>query len=469
MSESKYEAQRKALMYKPQNGYDVISDGDKQEMSAYCRRYMDFLDAAKTEREAVRETIRQAEQAGFVAYQPGMALTPGTKVYQENHGKAINLAVIGKRSLAEGSRIAAAHIDNPRLDLKPNPLYEDDQMAFFKTHYYGGIKKYQWTTVPMALHGVVVKRDGTVVDICIGEKDDDPVFIVTDLLVHLAEAQMKKPLATGVTGENLNVLVGSIPLPEEGSDAVKLAILIYLNETYGITEEDLLSAELIMVPAAKARELGFDRSLIAAFGHDDRSCSFAALDAMLALEEIPEYTAVCCLADKEEIGSMGISGMESQAFEYFMDCLCSAQGVKLMECFRNSQCLSADVTNAFDPTYPEVCDKQNNAHINGGVCFMKYTGSRGKSGSSDAPAEFVAKIRRLCAEGEVVWQTGELGKVDAGGGGTVAQYMANRNILTLDTGVPVLSMHAPVEVVSKLDCYMTRKAMKVFYQDQGLS
>jgi aspartyl aminopeptidase len=467
MSESKYEAQRKALLYKQKNGYTVISDADKAQMNAYARRYMDFLDAAKTEREAVKETIRQAQAAGFVAYTPGMPMTPGTKVYQTVHGKAINLAIIGKESLAEGTRIAAAHIDNPRLDLKPNPLYEEDQLAFFQTHYYGGIKKYQWTTVPMAIHGVVVKQDGTVVEISVGEKDRDPVFIVTDLLIHLAEAQMKKPLATGVTGENLNVLVGSVPLPEdEGGDSVKLAILMYLNETYGITEEDFLSAELIVVPAAHARELGFDRSMIAAYGHDDRSCSFAALDALLSLDEVPEYTAVCCLADKEEIGSMGISGMESQAFEYFMDCLCSAQNVKLLECFKNSQCLSADVTNAYDPTYPEVCDKQNNAHLNGGVCFMKYTGSRGKSGSSDAPAEFVAKIRRLCAQGEVVWQTGELGKVDAGGGGTVAQYMANRNILTLDTGVPVLSMHAPIEVVSKLDCYMTQKAMRVFYQDR---
>ena len=467
MSENKYEAQREALLYKPKNGYAVISEADKAAMDAYARRYMAFLDAAKTEREAVREAIAQAEAQGFVPYTPGMAMTPGTKVYQTVCGKAINLAVIGKKPLSQGTRIAAAHIDNPRLDLKPNPLYEDDQMAFFQTHYYGGIKKYQWTTVPMAIHGVVVKQDGTVVEISVGEKDDDPVFIVTDLLVHLAEAQMKKPLASGITGENLNLLVGSVPLPEdEGSDSVKLAVLMYLHDTYGITEEDFLSAELSIVPAAKARELGFDRSMIAAFGHDDRSCSFAALDALLSLTEIPEYTAVCCLADKEEIGSMGISGMESQAFEYFMDCLCDGQDGKLMECFKNSQCLSADVTNAFDPTYPEVSDKANNAHLNYGVCFMKYTGARGKSGSSDAPAEFVAKIRRLCKTGDVVWQMGELGKVDAGGGGTVAQYMANRNILTLDTGVPVLSMHAPIEVVSKLDCYMTSKAMRVFYQDR---
>ena len=466
MSE-KYEEERKNLLYKNSNGYTVISEAERAEMEAYAKRYIAFLNAAKTEREAVRETIRQAEEKGFKPYTAGMALEPGTRVYNAVCGKAVNLAVIGRKPLSEGTRITAAHIDNPRLDLKPNPLYEEDQMAFFQTHYYGGIKKYQWTTVPMAIHGVVVKQDGTVVEICVGEKDNDPVFIVTDLLIHLSEAQMKKPLATGVTGENLNVLVGSVPLPEdEGGDSVKLAVLMFLNEQYGIKEEDFLSAELIMVPAAKARELGFDRSMIAAFGHDDRSCSFAALDAMLAMEDVPEYTAVCCLADKEEIGSMGISGMQSEAFEWFIEQLCVSQGTTLRECFAHSQCLSADVTNAFDPTYPDVCDKQNNAHINCGVCFCKYTGARGKSGSSDAPAEFVAKIRRLCNEGGVVWQMGELGKVDAGGGGTVAQYMANRNILTLDTGVPVLSMHAPIEVVSKMDCYMTRKAMKVFFEDK---
>ena len=466
MSE-KYEDLRKELLYRNENGYNVISGEDRTEMEAYAKRYIAFLNAAKTEREAVTEAVRQAQAAGFKPYTTGMALKPGDRIYQTVCGKAINLAVIGKKPLSEGTRISAAHIDNPRLDLKPNPLYEEDQMAFFQTHYYGGVKKYQWTTVPMAIHGVVVKRDGTVVEICVGEKDDDPVFIVTDLLIHLSEAQMKKPLATGVTGENLNVLVGSVPLPEdEGGDSVKLAVLKFLHEQYGIREEDFLSAELIMVPAAKARELGFDRSMIAAFGHDDRSCSFAALDAMLALEGTPEHTAVCCLTDKEEIGSMGISGMQSEAFEYFIERLCAAQGVTLRECFAHSECLSADVTNAHDPTYPEVSDKANNGHINCGVCFAKYTGSRGKSGSSDAPAEFVAKIRRLCNENGVVWQMGELGKVDAGGGGTVAQFMANRNILTLDTGVPVLSMHAPIEVVSKLDCYMTRKAMKVFYEDR---
>ena len=467
MNEKEYKELRERLTYAPKNGYDRLSAQDKTQMEDYCQRYMAFLDAAKTEREAVHEAVRQAEAAGFAAYTEGMDLKPGTKVYCVNNAKALNLAVIGRKPLAEGTRITAAHIDNPRLDLKPNPLYEEDELALFKTHYYGGIKKYQWTTVPMAIHGAVVKKDGTVVEICIGEKDSDPVFIVTDLLVHLSEEQMKKTLATGVTGENLNLLVGSCPLPDtEGKDRVKLAVLLYLYETYGITEEDFLSAEITLTPAAKARELGFDRSMIAAYGHDDRSCSYAALDAMMRLEEIPEYTAVCCLADKEEIGSMGITGMQSQAFEYFMERLCRSQGASLMDCFAHSQCLSADVTNAYDPTYKDTCDPRNNSHINKGVCFLKYTGARGKSGSSDAPAEFVAKIRRLCDQGGVIWQMGELGKVDAGGGGTVAQYMADRNILTLDAGVPVLSMHAPIEVVSKLDCYETTKAMRVFYLDK---
>ena len=467
MSDKKYQEQRDSLLYAPKNGYARISAADKEAMQAYSARYMAFLDAAKTERESVKEAIRLAEGKGFRPYVPGMDLKPGDKIYNDCYGKAINLCVIGKKSLQEGTRITAAHIDNPRIDLKPNPLYQEDEMAFFKTHYYGGIKKYQWTTVPMALHGVVCKMDGTTVDICIGEKDSDPIFIITDLLIHLAENQMKQPLATGVTGENLNLLVGSEPLPEdEGADSVKLAVLMYLNETYGIKEEDFLSAELSLVPAAKAREVGFDRSLIAAYGHDDRSCSFAALDAMLLMDEIPEYTAICSLSDKEEIGSMGVSGMQSWAFERFVDNLCRTQGVSLLECFSHSECLSADVTCAFDPTYPEVTDRRNNGHINYGVCFAKYTGARGKSGSSDAPAEFVAKVRRLCTENDVIWQMGELGKVDAGGGGTVAMFMANRNILTLDTGIPVLSMHAPIEVVSKLDCYMTQKAMKAFYEDK---
>ncbi len=462
-----YEDKRKELLYAPKNGYTRIGEDDKAAMNEYGRRYMDFLNAAKTERESVTEAIRLAEEKGFVPYTPGMAMTPGTRVYSTVYGKAINLAVIGQKPLSQGTRIAAAHIDNPRIDLKPNPLYEDGELAYFKTHYYGGIKKYQWTTVPLAIHGVVVKKDGTTVNICVGEKDTDPVFIITDLLPHLAQDQMKKTLGDGFNGEALNVLIGSMPLPEdEGSDSVKLAVLVYLNETYGITEEDFLSAELILVPAGKARELGFDRSMIAGFGHDDRCCAFAALDAMLRLEEIPQYTAVCCLSDKEEVGSMGISGMDSQAFEYFMDCLCSAQGGKLLECFAHSQCLSTDVTNAHDPVYPEVSDRRNNGLVNHGICFMKYTGSRGKGGSSDAPAEFVAKVRKLCDDNNILWQLGELGKVDQGGGGTVAMFMANRNIVTIDAGIPVLSMHAPTEVVSKLDCYMTTRTMEAFYLDK---
>ena len=464
-NEKNYEAERKALLYKPKNGYEGLTAGEREQMEAYGARYIRFLNAAKTEREAVTEIIRQAEAKGFVPYSPDLQPVPGTKIYWNNRGKCIYLAVIGERPLSEGIRVSAAHIDNPRLDLKPNPLYEADGMAYFKTHYYGGIKKYQWPTIPLAMHGVVVKRSGEVVEICIGEKDEDPIFIITDLLPHLAAQQMTKTLADGITGESLNVLIGSEPLPEdEGSDSVKLAVMMYLNQQYGIAEEDFLSAEISLVPAAKARYVGFDRSMIAGYGHDDRSCSFAALDAMLALEQVPAYTSICCLVDKEEIGSMGVTGMQSQAFEHFVSLLCRKQQVRLDDCFAASECLSADVSNAYDPSYASVCDSRNNAHINYGVCFMKYTGARGKSGSSDAPAEFVAKIRRICSENQGGWQMGELGAVDAGGGGTVAMFMANRNIVTLDTGVPVLSMHAPIEVVSVLDAYMTRKAMKCFFE-----
>ena len=462
MSESKYQALREQLTYAPKNGHTVISEQDKPEMEAYSKRYMAFLDAAKTEREAVKEAVRQAEAAGFRPYADGMAMTPGTKVYCVNHAKAINLAVIGKKSLAEGTRITAAHIDNPRLDLKPNPLYEDAELAFFKTHYYGGIKKYQWTTVPLAIHGVVTTEDGTVHRVTIGEDENDPIFCVTDLLVHLSADQMKKTMADGVTGENLRIIVGSEPLSGEGTDRVKKHVMTLLHEKYGIVEEDLLSAELTMVPAGKSREVGLDRSLIAAYGHDDRVCAYAEFEPLLDLET-PTYTAVCILADKEEIGSVGVSGMQSQYFEYFLEDLCDIQGVKLRHCLAASTCLSADVSNAYDPLYAETCDKQNNSQLNYGITLCKYTGARGKGGASDASSELFNEIRSLFNREGVIWQTGELGKVDQGGGGTVACYMANRNIDTLDAGVPVLSMHAPMELVSKLDTYMTRKAMQVFY------
>ena len=450
------------LIYAPKNGFDRLTETDRAELEGYCRRYMDFMDAAKTERESVTETIRIAAQHGFREFKAGMALQPGDRVYANNRGKSIIFAVIGRKPLSEGCHITAAHADSPRLDIKPNPLCEDSELAFLKTHYYGGIKKYQWTTVPLALHGVITTQDGTVHTVTIGEDERDPIFCVTDLLVHLSADQMKKTLADGVTGENLRVLMGTQPIEGEGSDRVKKNILRLLHEKYGVVEEDLLSAELTMVPAGKCREVGLDRSMISAYGHDDRVCVYAEFEPLLSLET-PAYTAVCVLADKEEIGSVGVSGMQSQFFENFMADLCDLQDVKLRHCLAASTCLSADVSNAYDPLYAETCDKQNNSRLNYGIALCKYTGSRGKGGASDASSELFNQIRTLFNREGVLWQTAELGKVDQGGGGTVAAYMANRNIDTLDAGVPVLSMHAPMELVSKLDAYMTMKAMRAFY------
>ncbi len=466
MEEKKYESLRKELLSSPKNGYDRISDADLAAMEPYCKEYMEFISACKTEREAVDWTIAEAEKHGFKPLVPGMELKPGDRVYGNGHSKCVIFAVVGSEPLSKGTHICAAHIDSPRLDLKPNPMYEDSEMAFFKTHYYGGIKKYQWTTTPLALHGVVVKKDGTVVKVTVGEDEKDPIFCITDLLIHLSADQMKRTLAEGITGEGLRVLLGSRPLKDdEGSERVKFAVMCLLHEKYGITEEDFLSAELTMVPAGPAREVGFDRSLIAAYGHDDRVCAYAAFKPLLEIG-IPFKTAVCVLADKEEVGSNGISGMQSAYFETFMHDLCKATGSCMRRCFENSFCLSADVSNAYDPLYPETCDKGNNTRLNYGTGIFKYTGARGKSGSSDAAAEVMGYVRRLFADNDVIWQTGELGKVDQGGGGTVACYMANRNIETVDAGVPVLSMHAPMELVSKLDTYMTYKGMKVFYEDQ---
>ncbi|MBP3412202.1 MAG: aminopeptidase [Oscillospiraceae bacterium] len=466
MEEKKYEEQRKTLLNAPKNGYDRISAEDLAAMEPYCKEYMDFISNCKIEREAVEWTIAEAEKHGFKPLVPGMELKPGDRVYGNNHKKAVIFAVIGEKSLNEGTHICAAHIDSPRLDLKPNPLYEDSEMSYFKTHYYGGIKKYQWTTTPLAIHGVVVKKDGSVINVTVGEDPADPIFCVTDLLIHLSADQMRKTMAEGITGENLNILLGSKPLPEdEGADRIKFATMCLLNEKYGIVEEDFLTAELTMVPAGPAREVGFDRSLIAAYGHDDRVCAFASFKPLLELG-VPAKTAVCVLADKEEVGSNGISGMQSDYFETFMADLCEATGASLRRCFEGSFCLSADVSNAFDPLYAETCDRRNNTRINYGTGIFKYTGARGKSGSSDAAAEVMGYVRALFAKHDVIWQTGELGKVDQGGGGTVACYMANRNIETVDAGVPVLSMHAPMELVSKLDTYMTYKGMKVFYEDR---
>ena len=453
---------RQALLSHPKNGYAELTETQHHEMEAYISGYRGFLDDCKTEREATAYAVAKAEAQGFKPLTAGMDLQPGDKVYYVNRNKSILLAVMGKKPLSEGVNICASHIDSPRMDLKPNPLYEDAEIAYFKTHYYGGIKKYQWTAIPLALHGVVCRKDGTAVNVVIGEDDNDPVLMISDLLPHLAADQMKKTLAEGIVGEQLNVILGSQPLTGEGSDLVKLHMMQLLNEKYGIKETDFTSAELCIVPAGKCREVGLDRSLLGAYGHDDRVCAYASLLPLLELGT-PEHTAVCVLADKEEIGSVGVTGMQSHAFEYFMELLCDTQGVKLNQCFASSFCLSADVTNAFDPNFAETCDRRNNSMVNYGIAICKYTGARGKSGASDASAEAMGHVRTTLEDAGVIWQTATMGKVDQGGGGTVAAYMANRNIVTVDAGVPVLSMHAPIELVSKLDCYMTMLACKAIY------
>ena len=458
------ELRREALLDNPKNGYDRLTPEDEAAMKAYCEDYKKFLDAGKTERECVAEAIRLAEAHGFKAYTRGMAVNAGDKLYRANRGKALMLAVIGTAPLSEGVNIGAAHVDAPRLDIKQRPLYEDSELAFLKTHYYGGIRKYQWVTIPLELHGVVAMKDGTVLNVTVGNGAGDPVFTIDDLLPHLAADQSKKTLGEAIPAESLNILVGSRPFKnDEGSDRVKLAVMDILNQKYGITEADFISAELSAVPAFRASDVGFDRSLIGAYGHDDRVCGFASLAALFALNA-PRRTAICMLADKEEIGSEGVSGMKSAAFDTFMSDLCDTQRIPLKACYEKSFCLSADVTAAFDPNFPDVFEKRNSAMVNYGMGLCKYTGSRGKSGASDAAAEVVGYVRRVLDEAGVMWQMAELGKADQGGGGTVAVYMAERDIDTLDAGVPVLSMHAPFETVSKLDCYMTYKGMKAIFE-----
>ena len=453
---------RESLLMSPKNGLLRLNAEQKADMENYCKRYSAFMDACKTEREATAWATETALAHGFKPAVPGMEVKPGDKIFMNNRGKSFLIAVIGSESLAAGANICAAHVDSPRMDLKPNPLYEDSEIAFFKTHYYGGIKKYQWTCIPLAIHGVVCKKDGSTVTVTIGEDENDPVVVVSDLLIHLAADQMKKPLAEGIVGEQLNVILGTEPLAGEGADLVKLNIMRLLNEKYGIVEDDFRTAELTVVPAGKCREVGLDRSLLGAYGHDDRVCAYAEIEPLLDMGT-PRHTAVCVLADKEEIGSIGISGMQSRAFEYFMEILCDGQGVKLGECFANSFCLSADVSNAYDPNFAETCERRNTSLLNYGVAICKYTGARGKSGASDASAEAMQHVRSTLDAAGVQWQTATLGKVDQGGGGTVAAYMANRNIVTVDAGVPVLCMHAPMELVSKYDCYMTMLACKAIY------
>ena len=453
------------LFFNGKNAFDVMNAKEIDEAFTYADDYKRFLDGAKTEREAVAFSASLAEKCGFKRFDETVPLSPGDKLYRIIRGKALMLAHIGSAPLEDGVNIAAAHVDSPRLDLRQLPLYEDAELAQFKTHYYGGIKKYQWVTIPLSLHGVVIKLDGTAVPVKIGEDAGDPVFTITDLLPHLGREQAKKTLGEAFTGENLNILVGSRPTGgEKDSDRFRLTVLEILHEKYGIAEEDFMSAELEAVPAWNARDIGFDRSMIGAYGHDDRSCAFAALSAILDVKD-PKKTVLCLLADKEEIGSDGVSGMKSAAFERFFADICYAFRVNPRDCLSKSFCVSSDVANAFDPNFPEVSEKRNSAKLGHGIALLKHTGSGGKSGSSEACAETIAALRRVFASAGVLWQMGELGKVDQGGGGTIAKYMANRDVETIDAGVPVLSMHSPFEVVSKLDCYMTYKGICAIYEN----
>ena len=441
-----------------------VHDGELAAADAFCEGYKQFLQTAKTERECNKAILAKAEQLGFVPFDPFGSYKPGDKVYVDNRGKSVILCVFGKKSVGEGVKIVASHIDAPRLDLKPTPLYEDTEIAYFKTHYYGGIRKYQWAAIPLSLHGVFVKKDGTVVPVRLGEEAGEPQFVITDLLPHLAKEQSKRTLSDGIRGEELNIVVGSRPFKsDKGSELVKLQILRLLEEKYGLDENDFISAELEAVPAFEVRDIGFDRGLIGGYGHDDRVCAYPAMEALYTLD-IPTHTSLTVLADKEEIGSDGNTGLASSFLQYFIEDLADMQGVKARHALHNSDCLSADVTAAFDPTFPQVYDKTNTSFVNHGVSIAKYTGSRGKGGASDANAEFVGKVRAILDAAGVHWQIGEMGKVDEGGGGTVALYVANLDVNVVDLGVPVLSMHAPFEVVSKTDVYSTYRACKAFYE-----
>ena len=452
---------KEELLIEKKTAYKLFDDAQKKEMEAYAADYIKFLNAAKTEREAVKAGIALLKKKGYKPYELGDKVKKGGKYYYDNRGKALYAFRIGSEPLENGVRISAAHIDSPRLDLKPNPLYEDGEIGYFKTHYYGGIKKYQWTTIPLSLHGVVVKKDGSKVEISIGEKDDDPIFYISDLLPHLGKDQMAKTMREGIPGEKLNIIIGSTPYDLSPEGGVKLHMMQLLNEKYGIVEKDFRSAELEVVPAFKAREVGFDRSLIAGYGHDDRVCAHPAIRALADTDE-SVHTVMAILADKEEVGSGGNTGMQSAIFLDILEELSVALGANFRLVKKNSKCLSADVNAAFDPNFPEVHESKNACVVNGGVVLTKYTGSGGKSGSNDASAEFCAYVASLFDRDNVVWQTGELGKVDQGGGGTVAIYISSKNIDVVDLGVPVLSMHAPYELISKADLYSTYRSFCAF-------
>ncbi len=467
MSKEKTEVEllKEELFMENEHTARVIDDTEMAVAFEFCEGYKKFLNECKTEREAAEYTVAVAKENGFEEFDKTKAYKTGDKIYYLNRNKAVILAVMGKKSVGEGVRIAAAHIDSPRLDLKPNPLYEDKEMALFKTHYYGGVKKYQWVAIPLSLHGVVIKRDGSVVNVNIGENQGDPKFVIADLLPHLAKSQMERNAREVIKGEELNILVGSLPFKSDsGSELVKLNIMKILNEKYGIVERDFLTAELEAVPAMPVSDIGFDRSMIGGYGHDDRVCAYPALQAILELDGAPEYTAVTVLTDKEETGSDGNTGLQSDYLRYFLADLGRAEGLMGRDVLSKSKCLSADVNAAFDPTFANVLDPMNASFINKGIVVTKYTGSGGKGGTSDASAEYVGEVARIFDNGGVNWQLGELGKVDEGGGGTVAKYIANMDVDVVDVGVPVLSMHAPYEVVSKLDVYMAKKAFLKFFE-----
>ena len=460
---SQAEQLKEKLFMNRKNGMSKVNAEEVAKADEFCVGYKAFLDNAKTERDAVRYSVKMAEDNGFTEYDCTKTYNAGDKVYVNNRNMALMLAVIGKNGTKNGVRLGIAHIDSPRLDLKPNPLYETNDLALFKTHYYGGIKKYQWTTVPLALHGVVALKDGNVIDVNIGEDENDPCFVVTDLLPHLAVEQMSQVMTKAFNGEHLNVLVGSRPFnSDKESENVKLNVLNILFEKYGIVEEDFLSADLTMVPAMNAKDVGFDRSMIGSYGHDDKVCAYPALMAALDVKE-PESTVITVLTDREEIGSDGNTGMKSTYMADFIADLAKADGMELRHVMRKSICLSADVNAAFDPTYSSAFEANNSCYINCGAVITKYTGSGGKYSTSDASAEYMAKIRKILDDKNVLWQTGELGKVDGGGGGTIAKFVANLNADVVDLGVPVLSMHAPFEIVSKLDVYETYRALFEFY------
>lgn len=463
---SKTDLLREKLMNNQKHTALVIDEKEKAASDKFCEGYKAFMSECKTEREAAAFTVELAKKEGFTPFDAAAKYKPGDKVYYLNRGKSVILCVFGKKSAAEGVKIVASHIDSPRVDLKPNPLYEDGGLALFKTHYYGGIKKYQWTAVPLSLHGVITVKGGEQITVKLGEAPGEPKFTITDLLPHLDKQNSTRTVDNVIKGEELNILVGSLPFADdEGSELIKLNILKLLNEKYGIVERDFLSAELELVPAYPACDIGFDMSLIGAYGHDDRVCAYPSIMAALAVKK-PTYTTVSVVTDKEETGSDGNTGLNSQYLEHFVYDIARLEGLEGRDVMRKSECLSADVTVAFDPTYPSVCDKFNSAYLNKGVCLTKYTGSRGKAGTNDANSEYMAKICAVMDNAKVAWQVGELGKVDEGGGGTVAKYVANLGADVIDIGVPVLSMHSPFEVVAKLDVYSAYKGFKAFLEQK---